>query len=569
MSGIDASDGQMILGHEDAFAAALVDFGTLDTKDVERAVRIAQREQDTFYSMLSRLGLLSETNLAAVYSKLMKVPLFDPGQTPADPIELDTVNARFFREKLVLPFARKADEVSVAMADPTDSFTREALRLAAGMQISVYVGERAAIDRGIAELYDLGWENDDASGSADGGSLDEFDVERLKDMASEAPIVRMVNQIVSKAVDLRASDIHVEPFEKSFRVRMRLDGMLQVTDMLPEHIQAAVTSRIKIMARLDIAERRLPQDGRAKTIARGKEIDLRISTLPTLYGESIVIRVLDRGTVALDYGALGLSANCKKFMQDMTSEPNGVLLVTGPTGSGKTTTLYAALDTIDRTAQKVLTVEDPIEYQFDGANQVQIQPSIGLDFASALRTFLRQDPDVILVGEIRDTETARIAAQAAMTGHLVMSTLHTNEAASAVTRLVDMGLEPFLLTATLNGVVAQRLVRVLCPECRDPYIPPKQIIDDFDLKISVDATLYRPSGCAKCGNLGYSGRTVVMETLGVNEEIRRLVLQKAETSDVRRAAIRAGMVTMFEDGVQKALAGVTSFEEVVRTTRVG
>jgi general secretion pathway protein E len=553
--------------HDAAFASALIASGTLDAKDVDRATRIAAREQDTFYSMLSRLGLLSETDLARTYSRLMNVPLFDPVSAPESPLQLDTISSRFLREKLVLPLQRTDGEISIAMADPTDTYVYDAFRLAAGVPVRVHVGERRAIDRTIVEIYNLEDDAGEAS-KADGEvSLDDVDVERLKDMASEAPVVRLVNQLVSKAVDLRASDIHVEPFEKSFRVRMRLDGMLQVTDMLPEHLQAAVTSRIKIMARLDIAERRIPQDGRAKTIARGKEIDLRISTLPTLYGESIVLRVLDRGNVSLDYASLGLSPDCRTFMQRMTAEPNGILLVTGPTGSGKTTTLYAALDTVDRTTQKVLTVEDPIEYQFEGVNQVQIQPNIGLTFASVLRTFLRQDPDVILLGEIRDTETARIAAQAALTGHLVMSTLHTNEAASAVTRLVDMGVEPFLLTATLNGVVAQRLVRCLCQKCREPFSPELQVLEDLGID-AVDPTLYRAKGCQACSNLGYSGRTVVMETLELNDDLRRLILNKAETTEIREAAISNGMLPMFDDGLRKALDGVTTLEEVVRTTRV-
>ncbi|MGY3439868.1 MULTISPECIES: GspE/PulE family protein [unclassified Marinovum] len=554
-------------GTDIEFAAALIREGIVESRDVERAARLATREQETIYSVLGRIGVISELNLATAYARLMNVPLFDATHLPESPVQLSTISPRFLAEKRALVLARGDAAITVAVADPTDRYVLDALQLAAGVPVSLQVGEPTAIDRAIAELYEPAAKQQ-ADAAEDNASLGEdVDVELLKDLASKAPVIRLVNQLISTAVDKRASDIHIEPFDKEFQVRMRIDGVLRVVEILPDQLRAAVTSRVKIMARLDIAERRLPQDGRAKTIARGKDINLRISTVPTMHGESIVIRVLDTGSVALDYAALGLSGPTRDYMQTMTSQPHGIFLVTGPTGSGKTTTLYAALASLDRTEKKVLTAEDPIEYQLDGVNHVQTKPSIGLDFAALLRSFLRQDPDVILVGEIRDTETAQIAAQAALTGHLVLSTLHTNEAASAVTRLIDMGVEPFLLTATLNGVAAQRLVRRLCPSCREAYTPEDAVIDEF--AITQDSPqLYRATGCGDCDNRGFKGRTVIMECLTMTRRVRRLILERGETDDIRNAAMADGMLPMFEDGVLKALAGDTTLEEVIRATRV-
>ena len=398
----------------------------------------------------------------------------------------------------------------------------------------------------------------------------EYDVERLKDLASEAPVIRIVNQLITKAVEARASDVHIEPFENSLRIRYRIDGILEATEAPPFRMVAAIVSRIKIIARLNIAERRLPQDGRTKLIVHGIPIDLRVSTMPTMHGESVVLRILDNQAATLDLKGLGIRGQNLERYLDVLQRPHGVVLVTGPTGSGKTTTLYASLLQINDSSKKIVTVEDPIEYQLEGINQIQVKPGIGLDFASVLRSVLRHDPDIILIGEIRDVETAEIAIQAALTGHLVLSTLHTNNAASAVTRLRDMGVEEYLLTSTLSGVVAQRLVRTLCVHCREKHPALPEIVKQLDLErhaAGERVMLYRATGCERCNGSGYFGRTSIAETLVITDPIRQLILRRTESMALHRAAVEAGMKTMFDDGIQKALSGITTIEEVLRVTR--
>jgi general secretion pathway protein E len=400
----------------------------------------------------------------------------------------------------------------------------------------------------------------------------EIDVERLKDLASEAPVVRWVNALIARAVETRASDIHIEPFEARVRVRYRIDGVLVEQDPAPMKMRAPIVSRIKIMARLNIAERRLPQDGRVKMVIRGKAIDLRVSTVPTLHGESLVMRILDRDAVALDFDALGFTGRERGQLEEVLDRPNGVFLVTGPTGSGKTTTLYAGLTRLASPEKKIFTVEDPVEYQIEGVNQVQVKPDIGLTFAHVLRSILRQDPDVIMVGEIRDAETAQIAAQAALTGHLVLSTLHTNDAASAIARLTDMGVEEYLIASTVIGVSAQRLVRRLCAHCAEaePALP--EVIERFHLrarKPQGEILLVRAVGCDKCGGRGFLGRTALIETMLMTDPLRRLVLSRASARELLQAAVQDGFRTMFDDGIDKALRGETTLGEVLRTTQAG
>jgi general secretion pathway protein E len=398
----------------------------------------------------------------------------------------------------------------------------------------------------------------------------ESDTERLKDLASEAPVIRLVNQLIASAVETHASDIHIEPFEDRLRVRYRYDGLLQETESPPPRLAAAITSRIKIMARLDIGERRLPQDGRIKLAVRGQEVDFRVSTIPSLHGEIVVLRILDRAAVALDFSRLGLSpAVVRKFSTGL-AQPNGVVLVTGPTGSGKTTTLYTGLLALNTATRKIVTVEDPIEYQLRGINQIQVHSQIGLSFAHLLRSILRQDPDVIMVGEIRDPETAQIAVQAALTGHLVLSTLHTNSAVSAVTRLRDMGVEDYLMTAVLRGVLAQRLVRRLCLTCRRAAPASPELVRRFALDRRCGGgtiTLHHPVGCADCRHTGYRGRVAIAEFLELTSEIEQLVFARADQSKIEQAAVVGGMVPMFEAGLAAALAGETTIEELVRSIR--
>jgi general secretion pathway protein E len=397
------------------------------------------------------------------------------------------------------------------------------------------------------------------------------DVQHLKDLASEAPVVRLVNLVITRALGARASDIHIEPFDGRLQVRYRVDGVLRLVESPPVRSTAAVISRIKVMANLNIAERRLPQDGRIKLRIEGREIDMRISTIPILHGESVVMRILDKGSVPLNFESLGFTGAMLDSFRAVLGRPDGIVLVTGPTGSGKTTTLYAALQTLNTPENKVLTVEDPVEYQLEGVNQIQVKPQIGLSFADALRSILRQDPDVIMVGEMRDLETAKIAVQAALTGHKVFSTLHTNDAASSVTRLLDMGVEDYLVTSTVNGVLAQRLVRTLCPDCKTPTAAPARVLEDLRQRGLVaqgdDPVVHRATGCPKCDGIGYLGRSAILELVAMTDGLRRAILERGEAMAVREAARADGSQDMHLDGLRKVLAGQTTIEEVERVTR--
>jgi general secretion pathway protein E len=434
------------------------------------------------------------------------------------------------------------------------------------------VATQAAVERAIERLYaePAGAVTREANGSAETGRED---AERLRDLASEAPVIKLVNDIIARAVEIGASDVHVEPEELQVRVRYRVDGALRTARTLPRNASAALGSRIKVMARLDIAERRLPQDGRIRTPVRGKLIDLRVSSMPTLHGESIVMRILDRATLPLDLAALGFSQDLLEQFTALLKEPNGVILVTGPTGSGKTTTLYAALASLLTGTTKIYSVEDPVEYELAGVCQTHVKPQIGLSFASALRSILRQDPDVIMIGEIRDLETAEIAIQSALTGHLVFSTLHTNSAAASLTRLLDMGVEEFLLASAVRGILAQRLVRKLCQSCAQPMAPSEELAG----RLLKDARsrnreglekLRMARGCAACQGTGFSGRTTISEMLVVSAPIREMILKRAPESAIEDAARSAGMRTLYQDGLEKVLCGATTLEEVLRITRM-
>ena len=392
----------------------------------------------------------------------------------------------------------------------------------------------------------------------------------MKDLASEAPVIRLVALLITNALEARASDIHIEPFENRLTVRYRIDGVLHEIESPPKRLSAAVISRVKILANLDIAERRLPQDGRIRLRIQGKEIDLRVSTVPTMHGESVVMRILDKGGVQLDFHKLGFMDDTLDVFMKSLLQPNGILLVTGPTGSGKTTTLYTALDRINNPDIKILTVEDPVEYQMAGINQIQVKPQIDLTFANALRSIVRQDPDVIMIGEIRDLETAQIAVQSALTGHLVLSTVHTNDAPSTVNRLLDMGVEDYLLTSTIVGIEAQRLVRTLCPHCKEPYRALPEMVGQMGLARfagTSDVTLYHAKGCASCSNTGYMGRLCIIEVMTMTDALRTLMMKHANATEIKVQAMKDGMLTMYEDGLRKAVRGLTTIEEVLRATR--
>lgn len=544
----------------DAFSQMLVSSGALTENALLRARHLQVESGEVLSAILTKLGLISERQLAEAFSAYLNLPVLKPDDFPDDPILESQINAKFLRWARLIPVSDEADKVVVAMADPLDGESVEILQFALQKPIDRRVALSADIDAAYQRLYAA---PGDESSSAVANAPVSDDIDRLKDMASEAPVIRLVNQIIDGAVEARASDIHIEPEVRTMRLRYRVDGVLQEMDAPPVHLRNAIISRIKIMARLNIAERRVAQDGRIRLSVRGREIDLRVTTSPTLHGESVVMRILDRDNLALDFAELGFDEDVLTPFLEVLHRPNGILLVTGPTGSGKTTTLYASLLNLNTPEKKILTIEDPVEYQLEGINQHQVKAQVGLTFASALRSFLRQDPDIMMVGEVRDQETAQIAVQAALTGHMLLSTLHTNNAASAVTRLLDMGVEDYLLTTTVNGILGQRLVRRLCSSCREAYVPGAELCERLQIT-EMDKVLYRSVGCPQCGGTGYLGRTMIVEFLPLTEEIRALVLKHAAAQEIEQVAIKNGMRTLAGHGLSKVMAGVTSLEEVFR-----
>jgi len=540
-----------------------------ELKKVERVQKTSVAEGLPL--LLVKLGLCSEQDVADAFVETGSFEKVTAEQYPMEMQLPESVSLRFLKQYHAIGLAQNDDEMTVAMMDPEDQFVIEALKLATGKPINVKVGLLSEIDAALEVQYGQNQANVDKllNDDLDLDDIGEEDLEHLKDLASEAPVIKMVNLIMQRAIETKASDIHIEPFEQSLKVRLRVDGVLQDIDAPPVKSTAAVISRIKIMAKLNIAERRLPQDGRIKVQMLGKELDLRVSSIPTMHGESVVIRLLDKENTVLDFGALGFAGRHLQQFIEVLSQPHGIILITGPTGSGKSTTMYAALKQLNTSERKIITVEDPVEYQMEGVNQIQAKPQIGLTFASALRSIVRQDPDVIMIGEMRDLETASIAVQSALTGHLVLSTLHTNNAAGGVTRLLDMGLEEYLLTSTVNGILAQRLVRKLCPECKKSYIAPPEIANDPKLRKYApagDITLYKPVGCSNCSGTGYRGRLAIIEFLQMTDPIRKLIMTHTEAGKIEKLAVEEGMQTLYENGLVKVIQGVTTLEEVMRVT---
>jgi len=492
---------------------------------------------------------------------------------PEDPVIIEGLNSRFMRHNLVVPVEKRENALTLAMSRPEDAETLEAVRMATGLEVKPVLGREDDILDAIERLYGDGASSMERIVSeiqgeeVVEGDIAEQSVEVLRDMASEAPVIRLVNLIISKGIEIRASDIHLEPFEDRFRIRYRIDGVLHEQEAPPRRLQSAVISRVKIMAKLDIAERRLPQDGRIKLMVGGKEVDFRISTIPTMFGESVVMRILDRAAVILDLEKLGFPASLQDRYESLIHKPYGMILVTGPTGSGKTTTLYASLERINTPDRKIITVEDPVEYQLMGVNQIQVKPQIGLTFSTGLRSIVRQDPDVILIGEIRDFETAEIAVQSALTGHLVFSTLHTNDAAGAVSRLLEMGVEDYLLSSCLIAIMAQRLVRVLCPACRKKAEVKPALLKEMELEVGdKPVQVYEPVGCEACSQTGYRGRTGIHELLPVTNKISNLILGRSTAGQIKRAGMEDGMKTLRMDCWEKVRAGITSLSELIRVT---
>ena len=552
----------------------LVKRGKLSAENLTRAGNLVGKSGERLDDILIKLGMVSERDFAEARAEYYDLPLVEAdGYPELAVLDDDTISPRFFQYAQVIPLYIEERYAIIAIADPGDEYAVSALQMALGRRLELRVGVPSELEMAYERLYGS---NRTAMGQivesidiAD-NLTDEDDIEHLKDLASEAPVIRLVNLMITRAVESRASDIHIEPFENRLKIRYRIDGVLVEVESPPARLSAAIISRVKIMAKLNIAERRLPQDGRIQLRIQGKEIDLRVSTTPTMHGESVVMRILDKASVVLDFDALGFTPEMLDRFQEVLHQPHGIILVTGPTGSGKTTTLYAALQTLNTPDRKILTVEDPVEYQLEGINQIQVKPQIDLTFSNALRSIVRQDPDVILIGEMRDLETARISIQSALTGHLVLSTLHTNDAAGGITRMLDMGVEDYLLTSTVSGILAQRLVRVLCPHCREPYQALPEIIAEHKLHRFTqqrDIQLYRPVGCGECADIGYKGRMAIMECLIMTDHVRSLVLKHADAGDIEDAARDEGMFTMYEDGLRKVVHGVTTIEEVLRVTQ--
>ncbi len=548
----------------------LVQEGLTTPDVVERARARALTTGELIGEALVGLGAVTAEDVLRALAAQQGLLYLTADELPSPLPVLKNISPKYLRQNSVCPVSVEGGLLTVATADPLNPLIVDDLRQSTGLNVKVVVSAAGAITEAIDRTYD---------GAAsplqrivegmddEGGAGDDEDVNHLRDMAFEAPVVRLVNLLVENAIGAEASDIHIEPFEDTLRIRYRVDGILYEQEAPPRRLQAAVTSRIKIMAEMNIAERRLPQDGRIRVTLHGQRVDIRVSTMPTVHGESIVMRLLQRSSVFHPLEKLGFPTDTLRRFESLIKRPHGILLVTGPTGSGKTTTLYAALDKINGPGVKIITVEDPVEYQLKGVNQIAVKPKIGLTFANGLRHIVRQDPDVILVGEIRDLETAEIAIQASLTGHLVFSTLHTNDAPGAITRLQDMGVEGYLVASVLEGVLAQRLVRRICPACRVPDTPSKADLDALGVDAAADAVLFRGKGCEDCRGTGYRGRSGIYELFVIDEDARSLILKHASTRDIRHHAMARGMVTLRMDGWKRACEGVTTVEEILRVTQ--
>jgi general secretion pathway protein E len=536
----------------------LIERRLITQEDLDRALELQRERGDKLGKILVDLGFVANRDVLAALSEQLQVPVLTIDGPPAISPETESLSPKFLRQFRCLPVALHDHTVTLAMADPLDFETRSTVTACTGLKVQPGIAVEQEILDAIDRYYGQTAKAETEFATTTG---DEDDLEHLRDMASEAPVIRLVNAIIAQAVEKRASDIHIEPFEKEFRIRYRIDGVLVNQDSPPRELKAAIISRVKLMAKLNIAERRLPQDGRIKIKTLGREVDLRVSTLPTLYGESVVMRLLDRSAGDFyDLERLGFDEHMLARMEYYTSLPHGIFLVTGPTGSGKSTTLYSALKRINQSDKKIITIEDPVEYQMDGINQIHVNPQIGLTFAAGLRHIVRQDPDVIMVGEIRDRETADIAIRAALTGHFVYSTLHTNDAPSAISRLTDMGVENYLITSSLVAVLAQRLVRVICAQCKQPA--GTAITPDGD---TID--VFRGAGCENCFHTGFRGRVGIFELMELNEELRGIIMRNEDASRISQAARRNGMRNLREDGWLKARRGVTTADEIMRVTQ--
>ena len=555
------------LSEDEQLGVVLVKTGIITIEQLGEALRASRERTQNLARVLIEDHLLTEEQFVATLAGQLGLEFVDLAGYPVDPVAAQLVSESLARRYLAMPIGWWEGKLLVAMADPSNVFAIDDIRALTGADVRQVVVTADALQAAIGKYYrrDTEAEHVSAEAAASSAAVDDDPLNRIKEVREDAPIVRLVNLLISQAISDRASDIHVEPTGKDVRIRYRIDGVLHDVMRSPRNIQNGIVSRLKVMADINIAERRVPQDGRITTMIEGRPVDLRVATLPTVHGEKVVMRILDNSSANLRLSELGfLPVNMTRY-QVSYGKPYGTILVTGPTGSGKTTTLYATLNMLNEPTKNVITVEDPVEYQLEGINQIQVNNKAGLTFASALRTILRADPDIILIGEIRDKETASIAVEAALTGHLVLSTIHTNDAATTPNRLVEMGVEPFLVGSALDCVVAQRLARKLCERCKEAYEPEEGALAALGWEVvELPEKLYRAVGCQVCGNTGFMGRFAVHEVLTVNEEVERMIVEHGHAEDIRKAAIADGMITLREAGLMSVAAGLTSVEEVLR-----
>ncbi len=540
---------------------------------LEAALVRQQQTNERLGKILVSMGYVDENTILRILEAKLGIPVVNIKRRQLNPAVVRLVPEYLAQKYKVIPIGRENNRITLAMADPLNVLAIDDVRITTGCDIEPAIASESEIEHAISAFYGNG-DLDllaDESTEDNGHELDDNGIDHLREIVEDAPVVKLVNSLITQAVAARASDIHVEPREKELHVRYRVDGVLTEVTQFPKKMKAPIVSRLKIMADLDIAERRVPQDGRIQMRIDNKEIDFRVSTLPTIFGEKVVLRILDKSRGLLKLEELGMLPDILKKFRTVITHPYGIILVTGPTGSGKTTTLYSVLSDLNSPGKNIVTLEDPVEYTLPRVNQVQLNTKAGLTFAGGLRSVLRQDPDIIMVGEIRDAETAKIAIQSAMTGHLVLSTLHTNTAASTLTRLVEMGIEPFLVASSVVGIVAQRLVRRLCPHCKDPYEPSPALVEKLGIQ-PIDhgkTVFYQPQGCPACGNTGFHDRIAIQEVMFIGSAIRDLVTKKATADAIEASAIQEGMLTLREDGLRKVVLGFTSLEEVMRTVFIG
>lgn len=543
-------------------------------EDLEAALEKQEESGISLGHILVELGLASEWEMAAALGKQLNVPFITLSHYEIDRQVLESIPESIVRKYKIVPVDKTGDTLTIALSDPSNIYLLDELRLLTKCQIIPVISFESDIAEAISRYYSRDEDNfeemlkditDQEMEVIKEEEVEEDDTDLAVEV-NDAPVIQLVNLIITEAIKAKASDIHVEPYEKSLRLRYRIDGVLQEMTPPPKKFQNAIISRIKILSELDIAERRLPQDGRFKIRMQNRPIDFRVSVCPTAFGEKVVMRILDQSILMLGLSDLGFESDALKKFEAQIRQPWGMMLVTGPTGSGKSTTLYSALSTINDPRKNIITIEDPIEYQLKGINQVQAKPEIGLTFAEGLRSFLRQDPDIIMVGEVRDLETAEIAVKAALTGHLVLSTLHTNDAPSSINRLTNMGVEPFLVTASINMVVAQRLVRRICENCKEVYKPSADLMTVLNVQDSKEIKIYKGIGCDRCRTTGYKGRIALYEVMLVSDRMRDLIIEGISSSNLKKVAIEEGMETLRQSGTKKVLEGLTTPEEVLATT---